>query len=203
MSFKVASRFREAAAVINTLPTDKFPHLLTRVLGKLHLRNARLFTEEEEDKMKTLFALNDESLRMVLDCCCYIFEQAAFSATGPEPLYDILLSAGFDEAHGKVLGRMWAAEAADFIAKLKERTLGSNALLETAYHLNLVTSQSELNKLHEPTAIFEFSLSQGVGEKEGVGEKQAVEFSHQELYQFFGDLEKIQHQLDSLAGGST
>ena len=28
--------------------------------------------------------------------------QAAFSSTGPEPLFEILLEAGFDEAHAKV-----------------------------------------------------------------------------------------------------
>lgn len=28
--------------------------------------------------------------------------QAAFSSTGPEPLYEILLNAGFDEPHAKV-----------------------------------------------------------------------------------------------------
>lgn len=199
MSFKIASRFREAALVINTLPVDKFPHLLTRILGKLHLRNSRLFTEEEEEKMKTLFALSVENLRLVLDCCCYIFEQAAFAATGPEPLYDILLSAGFDEPHGKIIGRMWASEAAEFIGKLKERTLGSNTLLETSYHFNLIMSESQLTKQHEPTAIFEFNLSQAAGGKEGVGEKQAVEFTHKELYSFFEDLERIQHQLDALA----
>ena len=203
MSFKIATRFREAAVVINTLPIDKFPHLLTRVLGKLHLRNLRLFTEEEEEKMKTLFSLSGETLRLVLDCCCYIFEQAAFAATGPEPLYDILLSAGFHEAHGKVVGRMWASEAAEFIGKLKERTLGGNALLETSYHFNLIMSESQLSKQHEPTAIFEFNLSQAAEGKEGVGEKQAVEFTHQELYSFFGDLERIQHQLDALSGAQS
>jgi hypothetical protein len=39
---------------------------------------------------------------MVLDCICYTFEQAAFTSTGPEALYEILLNAGFEDSHAKV-----------------------------------------------------------------------------------------------------
>ena len=31
-----------------------------------------------------------------------LIQQAAFSSTGPEPLFEILLEAGFDEPHAKV-----------------------------------------------------------------------------------------------------
>lgn len=31
-----------------------------------------------------------------------MYTKAAFSGTGPEPLFDILLEAGFDNAHAKV-----------------------------------------------------------------------------------------------------
>lgn len=61
-----------------------------------------MFTAAEEEKLQSLFGLNEPTLRLVLSSCCYIFEQAAFSSTGPEPLYDLLLEAGFDESHGKV-----------------------------------------------------------------------------------------------------
>lgn len=149
--------------------------------------------------------------------------QAAFSSTGPEPLYEILLEAGFDEAHGKVLGRTWATEAAEFIARLKAaQTMGqpaSSSLVNTDYHLNLVLGQGALSKQQEPTALFEFTLaggdakasnasstssasSSGVQESGGqIGtsaDKLTVEFSHEELFSFFGQLERMQQQLDAL-----
>jgi len=43
-----------------------------------------------------------ESLRLVLGCISYIYEQAAFTSTGPEPLYQILLDAGLKDPHAKV-----------------------------------------------------------------------------------------------------
>ncbi len=47
---------------------------------------------------------------MVLDCICYTFEQAAFTSTGPEALYEILLNAGFEDSHAKVSDFFTASE---------------------------------------------------------------------------------------------
>lgn len=195
--------------------------------------------------MKGLLELSDKDLKTTLDCCSYIYEQvsshtntytadlylnnltapassprtkAAFSSTGPEPLYEILLEAGFDEAHGKVLGRTWATEAAEYIARLKAvQTMGqpsSSSLVNTDYHLNLVLGQGALSKQQEPTALFEFSLAGGdanasnstsaSGLQESGGQigssadKLTVEFTHEELFSFFGQLERMQQQLDAL-----
>ena len=68
-------------------------------------------------------------------------------------------------------------------------------------------ADSILSKQHEPTAIFEFTLinpdskvsTSSVGSDNGI-EKVCTEFSHQELYSFFNDLERIQGQLDNLSG---
>ena len=159
MSFKISSRFISTASSINVINVDKFSKLLIRIIQKLHIRDERLFTIEEENQLKSVFNVTDETLRLIIDACCYIFEQAAFSGIGPEPLYETLLEAGIDEQHSKVIGRLWASEALNFINKLKSRTLGSNTLIETRYHLNLIMADSILSKQQEPTAIFEFTLS--------------------------------------------
>jgi hypothetical protein len=81
----------------------------------------RLLTPEEEESLKELFQLNAQELKTVLDCLCYTFEQvgiriylsihtvnifdllqAAFTSTGPEALFEVLLNSGFDEPHAKV-----------------------------------------------------------------------------------------------------
>lgn len=52
-SFKIASKFRKVAEVVNMcIPNEKLPLLLNRVIQKLHLRNVRLFSEEEEEQLK-------------------------------------------------------------------------------------------------------------------------------------------------------
>eukprot|EP01032_Pedospumella_encystans_P011619 gene11619-13502_t len=216
MSFKIASRFQEAAKVVNGIPVDKFPLLLNRIIQKLHLKTA-YFSAEEEEQLKPMLKLNDKDLKTTLDCCSYIYEQAAFSSTGPEPLFEILLEAGFDEAHAKVLGRTWATEASEYIARLKAvQTMGqpsSASLVSTDYHLNLVLAQGALSRQQEPTALFEFSFAGGEksaketnesgvqesGNLIGSGEdKLCVEFNHEELFSFFNQLERMQKQIDAL-----
>lgn len=78
-NFKIAKRYRQAADLISKIPVEKFPQLLTRIFQKLHIRGARLFAEEEETQLKTLFGLTDEGLSLVLDGCCYTFEQGRTS----------------------------------------------------------------------------------------------------------------------------
>lgn len=211
MSFAIASKFRKAAEVSNSIPIDKFPLLLTRVAKKIHLRNVRLFSEEEEAQLCTLFGLTQESLTLVLSACCYVFEQSAFTGTGPEQLYALLLEAGFEEAHGKAIGRLWASECAEYVTKLKARSLGAPQLINTDYHLNLNVSANSLQRLQEPTALFELSVSDpsrssgtanaptGASETEAAVNKMGLEFSHSDLFSFFNDLERVQQQLDKLS----
>lgn len=202
MSFKIASKFREAAAVINTIPVEKFPLMLNRVIQKLHIRNSKLFNTEEENQLMSIFELSNEKLKLVLDGCCYIFEQAAYSSTGPEPLYQILLEAGFDEPHGKVIGRTWATEASGFVSKLKGRTLGNVTLQSVDYHLNLHMSSNTAAKTQDPTAILEFCLGRPDEFSTGSSKETdllTVEFGHQELFEFFNNIDRIQKQLDSLS----
>ena len=166
--FKIATRFREAAQLFNEMPVGEIPALIKEALSA-----------------------PSSTSGILAQASCYIFEQAAFTQTNPEALYAILLEAGFDEVHGKAIGRLWASEAPAYLAKLKQKTLGGPTLVETDYHLNLVMGESTLTRLQEPTALFEFCID--------TDKKVGVEFSHNELFSFFGDLERIQHQLDSLS----
>jgi len=209
MAFAIASKFRKAAEVSNLIPINTFPMLLTRMAKKLHLRNVRLFSAEEEEQLCSKFGLTVENLNLVLNACCYIFEQAAFTSTGPEPLYNLLLEAGFDEAHGKAVGRLWSAECAEYVSKLKARSLGAAQLVDTDYHLNLNVSANTLQRLQEPTAIFELSItdpsrpateaSGGQAEAEAAVTKLGLEFGHADLFAFFNELEQVQQQLDKLS----
>ena len=84
----------------------------------------------------------------------------------------------------------------------------------------MLASSSGLTRLKDPTALFEFTLNPDTSSQQGQrgqeeneeeserdeqqqqqrdgDNKLLVEFSHQELYQFFLDLEKMQQQLDSM-----
>lgn len=213
MSFKIASRFVEAANVVNRVASEKFHLLLNRVIQKLHLRNVRLFSVEEEEQLKELFSLSGADLKLVLDCCCYIFEQAAFTNTGPENLYEILLRAGFDEAHGKIYGRLWATEGSNYVNNMKasHTSIGYHSLKSSDYQLAMILGQSSLSRQQEPVANLQLNIlnrsssgGNGVIDEIESQDKETLnlEFTHSELYNLFNDLERIQQQVDSLAATS-
>ena len=70
--------------------------------------------------------------------------------------------------------------------------------MDTNYHLNLKLGQSDLTKLQDPTALFEFTLK-NPGD---ATEKLCIEFNHDELFSFFNDLELVQQQLDQLSSAA-
>ena len=41
----------------------------------LMLQNERLFSAAEEEQLMSVFGLTEENLALVLDSCCYVFEQ--------------------------------------------------------------------------------------------------------------------------------
>ena len=57
------------------------------------------------------------------------------------------------------MARFWAKEAVGFVGKLKAKTLGAPALVSTDYHLNILTSDSNLSNLCHPTALLELTVS--------------------------------------------
>jgi hypothetical protein len=215
MSFKIASRFVEAANVINRVALERFNMLLNRIIQKLHLKNVRLFSVVEEEQLKELFSLSGEDLEVVLACCCYVFEQAAFTNTGPENLYEILLGAGFDEGHAKIFGRLWATEGVTFVNNLKtsHTSIGYNSLESSDYKLSMVLGQSGLTRLQEPTASLSLNIlhrsssncggDTAIRREAGDTEVLTLEFSHSELYSLFNDLERVQQQVDCLSANTS
>ena len=61
-------------------------------------------------------------------------------------------------------------------------------------------SDSNLNNMCHPTALFELSISGDTSKENATNvDKLCLEFSHDELYVFFNQLEKIQSQIDQLS----
>jgi len=79
---------------------------------------------------------------------------------------------------------------------LKQRSLAPKQLEAVNWRLNLQMAQSNMTKMKLPNAMFELSLASG---SQGVKEQVHLEFTHEELYAFYNQLETIQSQLDSLS----
>ncbi|XP_069818784.1 COMM domain-containing protein 10 isoform X1 [Dendropsophus ebraccatus] len=197
---------KQAVSIINDMDTGKFPRLLSRIVQKLHLKAEQSFNEEEEEKLQAAFSLEKQSLKLVLETISFILEQAVYhnlkTPVFRQQLENIHLEASKTEAFASV----WENAGQETVEKFRQRTLTPKKLETTAWQLNLQMAQSTQAKMKSPKAVLELGVSTEDTKiptnAEAIAphnlEKIFVEFSHQELLEFYNKLETIQAQLDSL-----
>ena len=97
----------------------------------------------------------------------------------------------------------WGETGSTYMTRLKSRTLGAPRVLnDVSWQLELQLAQKTATKLTTPCAVFEFNTSNPSGYEETDAEKFQVEFTHEELFDFFTKIEKIQSQVDKLGYSS-
>ena len=181
-----------------------------------------IFSPEEEAQLQSLLALDGSKLSTILEGCSYILEQAAYHQTSASSLSKQLVAAGVQEAQAAAFGRVWKGEGAALVAKLRTRSMGAPMVLNAAkWELHLQLGQSGLSRAKDARAMFELDLRDASNVEVGVSDDVArgsalipytwraqdtskadnfmLEFSHDQLYDFFQKIERVQQQLDSLS----
>ncbi|XP_046354622.2 COMM domain-containing protein 10-like [Haliotis rufescens] len=196
LMFTATASIKKAVGIINDLASSKFPLLLNRILQKLHLKDERTFSEEEEEKLQSTFELSAPDLELVLETLEFILQQAAYHTAKPAVLTGQLRQLEIDDDKVQAIVEKWTSCAKETVQKLRERTLVPKQLEAVNWRLNLQMAQSNKTKLKSPNALFELQVSEESSEEK---EKIRIEFSHDELYKFYSQLEVIQRQVDGLS----
>ncbi|XP_036383075.1 COMM domain-containing protein 10 [Megalops cyprinoides] len=192
---KETQSIKEAVTYINAIDLNKFSRLLSRILQKLHLKAERSFSEEEEEKLQSALSLEKKALNLVLETVSFILEQAVYHNVKPVSLKQQLENIHLHPDKAEAFSQAWALAGPDTIEKFRQRIFAPKKLEHVGWQLNLQMGQSMQAKLKAPHAVLEL----GVGGEDGEhAEKLFVEFSHQELLEFYNKLEMVQAQLDSL-----
>ncbi|XP_062583173.1 COMM domain-containing protein 10-like, partial [Saccostrea cucullata] len=186
---------KPAVVHINELDISKFPLLLTRILSKLHLKDERTFSEEEEEKLQSSLSLSDTDLELVIHTLEFILHQAAYHTAKPGILGQQLQQLELEEEKIRVIVDAWKSTAADVVTKLRQRSITPKCLEDINWRLNLQMAQSTKAKMKLPNAMFELGVKDENSENK---EKIHFEMTHDELYSFYNQLETIQKQLDGL-----
>ncbi|XP_063433284.1 COMM domain-containing protein 10-like [Mytilus trossulus] len=196
LMFTATPAIKRAVTLINNLGSSKFPLLLTRILQKLHLKDERTFSEEEEEKLQGSLELTGPDLELVLQSLEFFLQQAAYHTAKPGVFSQQLKQIEVEEEKVQVIVEAWANSAKDVITKLRQRTIVPKQLESVNWRLNLQMAQSNKAKMKMPNAMFEFNVTD---ENTTAKENIKVEFTHDELYMFYNQLETIQKQLDCLS----
>ncbi|XP_052784943.1 COMM domain-containing protein 10-like [Mya arenaria] len=196
LMFSSTPSIRKAVSIINNLDGSKFPLLLSRILQKLHMKDERTFSEEEEERLQSTLSLEVTDLELLLQTLEFFLQQAAYHAAKPAVLTQQLTQLEMEEDKVTALVEAWTSSGRDVLQKLRQRTLLPHQLDTINWRLNLQMAQSTKTKQKIPNAMLELGVSR---EERDSNQKIRMEFTHEELYQFYNQLETIQKQLDGLS----
>ncbi|XP_064474538.1 COMM domain-containing protein 10-like isoform X2 [Ornithodoros turicata] len=191
--FAKTASLRRAVQLINRLDDSKFGALLSRILQKLHLKDERSFSEEEEQKLQKAFSLSNDELTLVLDTLSFILEQAAFHTAKPSVLHAQLEDLELSEAKVNCIVQAWSSTAKQVIERLKRRTIAEHQLSDVNVELRVQGAQRTASHMKSPKALMDLVVSSGAAH-----DHLLLQFSHQQLYNLYTKLEQIQAHLDTL-----
>jgi len=177
---------------------NKFSLLLSRIVKTLHLKNEKPFSDSEKQQLKNVLKLNENEVDVLIEACSFIFEQSAYYNLQPSSLQTHLEKAALKPEQVSAFVSVWENEREALLGQFRGRTsLIGKKLDKVEWELHLQMAQSSVSRLKNPSAVFDFSLK-NVDSNQPT-EKFEVEFSHQQLYELYSNLEKIQDQLDALS----
>jgi len=194
--FSGTASLKKAILHINDIETGKFGKLLVRIVQKLHSREEKSFTEEEEERLRSALNLTSKEIEIVLDTTSYIFEQAAYHNAKPNAFTEQLEKLGLTEDKIEAFVEVWTSSGPSVIEQLRKRSLAPKQLDSVAWQLNLQMAQANKTKMKIPSAVVELGLKNA---STNAKERLQLEFTHEELYDFFQQLEDVQTQLDNLS----
>ncbi|XP_074663135.1 COMM domain-containing protein 10-like [Tubulanus polymorphus] len=194
--FTATSSIKKAVSLINGLHDGKFPLLLTRILQKLHEREERSFSEEEEEKLESALGLTSQELELVLTTLEFFLQQAAYHTAKPAVLTQQLQQIELDESKVNVIVEAWMNSARNVVDQLRQRSISKKQLDGVKWRSHIQMSQASRGKTKLPVALFELLIKD---EEKQDKEHIRMEFTHSELYAFYTQLEQIQSEIDHLS----
>eukprot|EP00271_Cylindrocystis_brebissonii_P001143 TRINITY_DN11449_c0_g1_i1.p1 TRINITY_DN11449_c0_g1~~TRINITY_DN11449_c0_g1_i1.p1 ORF type:complete len:209 (-),score=42.91 TRINITY_DN11449_c0_g1_i1:545-1171(-) len=207
--FEITDSFLLAFKQLNTVPDDRFPLLLERIVENAHLKES-VFTKKELRKLEKMLALGSEDLDALIESCTYVVERAGWEGLSSERLGDFLQQAQLSSTKVDSFLEVWSSKGEDLILRLKERHVsvaGHSTLTAVDWRIHLQTANSETGVTSEPMGVLQLHLGESAGSQCGGAPYNtsveprvaAIEFTSSELYAYFQELQRIQDTLDALA----
>ncbi|KAF3695623.1 COMM domain-containing protein 10 [Channa argus] len=149
---------KEAVTFLNAIDVNKFSRLISRIIQKLHLKEERTFSEEEEQKLQGALSLDKKALNLVLETSAFILEQAVYHNVKPPSLQQQLEAVHLNPDKAEVFSKIWATAAPELVEKLKHNIFAPRKLEHVGWQLNLEMAQSSQARLKSPSAVLQLGL---------------------------------------------
>mmetsp|Transcript_8735 Transcript_8735/g.14152 ORF Transcript_8735/g.14152 Transcript_8735/m.14152 type:complete len:190 (+) Transcript_8735:42-611(+) len=183
--FEVGASFREACALMNSLECEE--HVVTVIRLAL---NDKFKDVDAQDKIPTCkeLAVSRVELDSMIELCKYVMDRAKFNDCSGEKLASFLASevCGLKKEIAALFGHARNEHSAD---SSQDLVSFGQTLNDLEWSLDVNLGQEKAFSKRECITTLHFGVHQG--------KDFSVEFSHDELLNFFYSIEKIQTQLDS------
>ncbi|CAG0881091.1 unnamed protein product [Darwinula stevensoni] len=184
------------AGLINEMSEGDLPNLILRVLDLLSHQVSPSIIQTDKVLVTLVFKSTQyqtEEVHLQLSELAQFFKKAIFVVMKPSALEEDLRGKGVDEKRAKLISNLWNEKAHIYILPLKNVSTASKQLEDVRHELRVTSATNLQSQVLAPCAILEFNLRNSEQ-----GEKFHVQFSHEELFSLYNQLERMQEHLDKL-----
>ena len=191
-----------AIELVNATADDKFEAFAERILSQVHGKSgSSSFKAEELARLEKVFNVSDEKVQCMIYFVEFVYLQAAYCLFKAAQLQEDLLKLGVHDPKAAILANLWQREGKQLIEQIRTSKRVSPTRLERIkWRLNLNLASDVRSKLKAPNALFEFNLINDEPQTaKSNRDSFQIEFSKDQLYDFFNNLENIQKKIDELS----
>ncbi|VVC99613.1 unnamed protein product [Leptidea sinapis] len=188
---KVTPNLQIGISLINSLEDNKFEQFLKRIVIKFkHQETDYVFTEDEQNKLKKIFKVDQDQLILSVKTSTFIFKKIYKFVFMPADLKSDLINIGFNDQKADTFVKVWSEETNLFLNQLSLNNAQYEENPNFCYKLSAEISSGYHKKSRIAKAYLKIK-----GEKNIVCE---TELTHGELHSIFLQFESIQNDLDNL-----
>uniref|UniRef100_T1JK68 COMM domain-containing protein n=1 Tax=Strigamia maritima TaxID=126957 RepID=T1JK68_STRMM len=153
--------------------------------GKIHLKDERVFSQDEETKLQSSLSLKREELQSVLDELEYILREISYEIAKPDRVLKQLELVRLDRTKSNAVVDAWTSRAKTVIANLRQTHVEPKQLDSVNWRLNLAMGQSTRTKLKQPIAHMDLGIND---ERTKRTDHVFLEFNQQELFALYSQV---------------
>lgn len=176
--------------LVEKIPPQQFVQLLRRLAISLNDREKTPFSDDEVTFLIEHFNFTPSSLDEMLSGCQYLLQQSACFSFTSDKLKQYIFDLGLGDEHIKCFCNVWLSEGEKIIESFKNRTISDYSLDSTKWTLNIGAYNKKDGYNRSTNAVLNLS----VADKEPI----LVQFNHEQLTQFYKQIENIQQEIDKL-----
>jgi len=192
--FVLTTRLREAVKLLNSITSSKFVIVLAKLLTSVADKKKAFSDEEQEQLVQVLSFENTNEIRTLLAACQFIFEQAVYYQLSDTALDNQLAKIEVGKNARDAFVKCWVEGADKVSNKVNQRSIAPLSLTGSSWRLGLKLGHSSRAFTQETQGIVRLNLKGEDDENESLD----IAFNHEQLTDFFQQLQQLQAQLDAL-----